>query len=98
LGLTEAALGHKNDAVEHAMRACELLPPSKDAVDGPAFIINLAIVYEWIGNKEAAIKQLETAAQIPFGATYGDLKLNPRWDPLRDHPGFKRIQASLAPK
>jgi TolB-like protein/Flp pilus assembly protein TadD len=98
LGLAEAALGHKNDAVEHAMRACELLPPSKDAVDGPAFIINLAIVYEWIGNKEAAIKQLETAAQIPFGATYGDLKLNPRWDPLRDHPGFKRIQASLAPK
>jgi serine/threonine protein kinase/tetratricopeptide (TPR) repeat protein len=98
LSLSEAALGRKNDAIEHARHACELLPPSKDALDGPAFIVNLAMIYEWVGDKDAALKQLEVAAQIPFGITYGDLKLNPRWDPLRDQPGFKRIEASLAPK
>jgi serine/threonine protein kinase/Flp pilus assembly protein TadD len=98
LALAEAALGHKNDAVQHARHACELLPVTKDAVDGPAFVVNLAIVYDWIGDKDAALKELQTAAQVPFGVTYGDLKLHPRWDSLRDHPGFKRIEASLAPK
>jgi serine/threonine protein kinase/Flp pilus assembly protein TadD len=98
LALAEAALGHKNDAVQHARHACELLPVTKDAVDGPAFVVNLAIVYDWIGDKDAALRELQTAAQVPFGVTYGDLKLHPRWDSLRDQTGFKKIEASLAPK
>jgi len=28
---------------------------------------------------------------------YGDLKLDPNWDPLRGDPRFQKIVASLAP-
>jgi serine/threonine protein kinase/Flp pilus assembly protein TadD len=97
LSLTEAALGRKDDAEQHARHACELLPLSKDALDGPALVVNLAIVYDWIGDKDAALKQLQAAAQVPFGVTYGDLKLHPRWDSLRHDAVFKNIEASLAP-
>jgi hypothetical protein len=30
--------------------------------------------------------------------TYGELKLDPFWDPLRGDPRFEKIVASLAPK
>jgi hypothetical protein len=58
----------------------------------------------YAGNKDSAVEQLATSAHNPvhsvsaFGATYGDLKLNPVWDPLRGDPRFEKIVASLAPK
>ena len=45
-----------------------------------------------------AIEQLKTLAQIPAGAHYGQLRLDPFWDPLRGDPRFEKIVASLAPK
>jgi TolB-like protein/Tfp pilus assembly protein PilF len=56
----------------------------------------------YAGNKDSAVEQLATSAHNPvssvsaFGATYGDLKLNPVWDPLRGDPRFEKIVASLA--
>jgi hypothetical protein len=47
-----------------------------------------------------AIEQLETLAKIPAGRalSYGDIRLNPNWDPLRGDPRFEKIVGSLAPK
>ena len=78
--------------------ACELLPITKGAFDGPCYITNLAMVYAWTGEKELALEQLAIAAQIPAGVTYGELKLYPQWDSLRGDPRFEKIVASLAPK
>ena len=50
------------------------------------------------GEKDLAIQQLAISAQDPIGIDYGDLKLNPIWDPLRGDPRFEKIVASLAPK
>ena len=50
------------------------------------------------GEKDLAIQQLAISAQDPVGVDYGDLKLNPMWDPLRGDPRFEKIVASLAPK
>jgi len=50
------------------------------------------------GEKDLAIQQLAISAQNATGVSYGDLKLNPRWDPLRGAPRFEKIVASLAPK
>ena len=50
------------------------------------------------GEKDLAIQQLAISAQDPIGVNYGDLKLNPIWDPLRGDPRFEKIVASLAPK
>jgi serine/threonine-protein kinase len=98
LGLIDAGLGRKEDAIREARRACELLPVTKDAMDGPSYIVNLATIYAWTGEKNLALEQLEIAAKIPAGITYGELKLYPQWDSLRGDPRFEKIVASLAPK
>jgi len=36
--------------------------------------------------------------KTPFGIDYGDLKLNPCWDPLRKDPRFDKLLAELAPR
>ncbi|MFN2622332.1 MAG: FlgO family outer membrane protein [Chthoniobacterales bacterium] len=97
LGLIDAGLARKDDAVREGRRACELLPVSRDAIIGPVLITDLAVIYAWTGEKNLALEQLAISAQIPSGVTYGDLKLNPRWDSLRGDPRFEKIVASLAP-
>ena len=96
LGMIDAALGRK-EAMEEGERAVELLPISKDAVDGALLIQYLAIIYAWTGKKDAAIEQLAKAAKLPGYLSYGHLRLHPYWDPLRDDPRFEQIVTSLAP-
>jgi TolB-like protein/class 3 adenylate cyclase len=98
LGLIDAGLGRKEDAIREGRRACELLPVTNDAMDGPSYIINLATIYAWTGEKDSALEQLAISAKIPAGVTYGELKLYPQWDSLRGDPRFGKIVASLAPK
>jgi TolB-like protein/Tfp pilus assembly protein PilF len=98
LGRIDAALGRKEDAIREGRRACELLPLSKDAGAGAGLITNLAVICAWTGEKDLALEQLAVSAQIPNGVTYGELKLDPQWDPLRGDPRFEKIVASLAPK
>ena len=65
LGLIDAGLARKEDAIREGRRACELLPMSKDAVDGVAFVVNLAQIYTWTGEKDLAIEQLNAALKVP---------------------------------
>jgi hypothetical protein len=51
-----------------------------------------------MGEAERALSILEYSARVPAGVNYGELKLNPLWDPLRGDPRFEKIVASLAPK
>ena len=98
LGVIDAGLGRKEDAIREGQRACELLPMSKDAVDGVAFVANLAEIYAWCGEKDRAIEQLKIVESVPNDVHYGELKLHPRWDPLRGDPRFEQIVASQGPK
>jgi TolB-like protein/Flp pilus assembly protein TadD len=97
LGLIDAMLGRKEDAVREGRRAAELLPVSKDAINGTLMIQYLAIIYAWVGDKDQAIEQLEIASRLPGQISYGQLRLYPLWDPLRSDPRFEKIVASLAP-
>ena len=98
LGACDAALGRKDDAINEAKHACELLPLSKDAMDGSGIQRNLALVYTWVGEKDRALEALAESARIPGGVSYGELKLTPEWDALRGDPRFDAIVASLAPR
>ena len=99
LGVVDAALGNKEDAIREGERAVELMPVSKSAVDGPMLIQYLAVIYAWTGDKDRAIERLAEVAKLPVaGMSYGQLRLNPLWDPLRGDPRFEAIVASLAPK
>lgn len=98
IAILDAGLGRKEEAIREARRAVEILPISKDAVNGPWNISNLALVYAWTGEKNLAFEQLEKAATIPGALdqalTYGDLRFNPCWDDLRSDPRFDGIVAA----
>jgi len=101
LGVIDAALGRKGDALREGRRAVELLPVEKDSINGMVMIQYLAIIAAWVGEKDLACEQLATAVRYPtsgMALSYGELKLMPWWDPLRGEPCFERIVTSLAPK
>ncbi len=98
LGLADAALGNKEDAIREGRRAVELLPVTKDAIIGPKLVQYLSLTYAWTGEKDLALEQLAVAARIPGYLSYGQLRLHPDWDSLRGDPRFDKIVASLAPK
>ena len=91
LGLIDASLGRKDDALREGRRAVELLPVEKDAIEGPAMIKYLAMIAAWIGNKDLACEQLAVVIRRPSGPSYGELKLLPLWDPLRGDPRFEKL-------
>ena len=98
LGMIDAALGRKEDALREGRRAVEVLSITRDAWLGANLLTNLAIIYAWVGEKDLAIKQLEEVVRIPSLLSYGQLRLHPFWDPLRGDARFEKIVASLAPK
>ena len=98
LGLIDAGLGRKEEAIREGRRAIELLPVEKDLPEGMDMIKYLAMIAAWVGDKDLACEQLGLALSGPSGLSYGELKLLPLWDPLRGDPCFEQIVASLAPK
>ena len=98
LGLIDAGLGRKEEALREGRRALELALIAKDSFDGVDVLYIYAVICAWTGERDLAIEQLETLAKIPAGPSYGDIRLNPNWDPLRGDPRFEKIVASLAPK
>jgi serine/threonine-protein kinase len=98
LGIIDAGLGRKEEALFEGRRAVELMPIAKDSTDGPQQVYNLAWIYAWTDERDLAIEQLEISAKSPGGPTYGMLRLSPVWDSLRADPRFEKIVTSLAPK
>ena len=98
LALIDAGLGRKQEAIDGARRACELLPITKDSINGVHMMEFLAVVYAWTGEKDQAIEQLRATLHYPTVISYGQLKMHPQWDPLRGDPRFEEIATSLAPK
>jgi TolB-like protein/cytochrome c-type biogenesis protein CcmH/NrfG len=98
LGLIDAALGRKEEALREGRRAVELLPVEKDAINGVRMIKYLAMIAAWSGDKNLACEQFNIALRYPTSPSYGELKLLPLWDPLRGDRCFEKIVDSLAPK
>jgi TolB-like protein/tRNA A-37 threonylcarbamoyl transferase component Bud32/Tfp pilus assembly protein PilF len=98
LGLIDAALGRKEEALSEGRRALELTPVANNPFDTVDVFYCYAVTCAWTGERDLAIEQLETVAKIPAGPSYGDLRLSPNWDSLRGDPRFEKIVASLAPK
>ncbi len=104
LAIIDAALGRKEDAVREAQRACDLAPFDGSALDAPIARCDLAVVYAWIGDIDRAFDELNKVVQLPYAGTgwpdrpsYGDLRCNPLWKPLRADPRFDLLVRRLAP-
>jgi len=88
LGLVYAGLGRKEDAIRAGKKGVELLPISKEAWRGAYRVEDLAVIYANVGELDLAIDHLETLLSIPGDLSVHLLRLNPKWDPLREHPRF----------
>ena len=103
LAMIDAGLGRKEQAIEEGKRACELTPFKTNNFDACTARCNLAVAYAWTGQTDLAIAELSNLVDHPASGsgisrvTYGDLQLNPVWDPLRSDPRFEALVQRLAP-
>lgn len=100
LGMLYAYLGEKENAIRASERAVELCPQSKDAVEGPSYVSNLARTYARTGEADRAIPLIERLLSTPAadGITLAELRLRWEWDPLRSDARFQKILAGPEPK
>jgi TolB-like protein/DNA-binding winged helix-turn-helix (wHTH) protein len=91
LALALARLGQTEAALKEGRRADEMLPLSKDAVFGSLLAVRIAEAEVAAGDHEGALERIEHLLTIPAGLRMSRslLELDPRWDPLRDHPRFQ---------
>jgi TolB-like protein/Flp pilus assembly protein TadD len=95
LGMIDAALGNKDNAIAEGRKAIDLLPISKDAVTGSILLQNLAVIYAWTGEQEQAVGTLNQLVGMPGYLSYGQLSLHPYWVHLRNDPSFSQIAKGL---
>jgi len=106
LGIAHALLGHKEAAVKEGQIAVALNPPSRDAIEGPRSVAQLAAIYTLIGDRDAAFNRLQYLSSAlsthwrpgPSLTTSGVLRLDPLWDPLRGDPRFEALVREEAAK
>jgi len=96
LGLALAYMGRKADAVREGQRGVELAPISRDAYLGPYIQLQLARIYLLVGESENALDQLEPLLRVPFYLSPGWLRIDPTFEPLRNHPRFRKLVEGTA--
>jgi serine/threonine-protein kinase len=93
LGLANAYLGRKPDAIREGLKGVELNPISKDAFGGPYIQLQLVRIYILVGEPEKALDQLEPLLKVPYRLSPGWLRIDPTFDPLRKNPRFKAVSS-----
>jgi TolB-like protein/DNA-binding winged helix-turn-helix (wHTH) protein/predicted Zn-dependent protease len=93
LGLAEAGLGNRKEALKAGHHATELFPLDKDAVAGPRYLAILAKIQARLGDAPAANKLLAKLLAIAAGSEISVplLRNDPVWDPIRHSSGFQAL-------
>jgi tetratricopeptide (TPR) repeat protein len=91
LGIVYAALGRREDAIREAARGVELLPVSKDAILGPKQVEQLAFTRLLLGDDDVAVERLGDLLSTPAMVSVSVLRIDPRWDELRENPRFAAL-------
>jgi len=91
IGVLHAFCGRKKAAIAAGRTAMDLLPISKDAYDGPSIATKLAVIYAQSGEVDNSIQLLAQLVELPNGPTFGTLRVEPEWDPVRSDPRFERL-------
>ena len=98
LGLAYARLGKNKEAIDAGLKAIDILPISKDAMFGPNYEKSLCHIYSIIGEKNKALEKIEYLSVIPNGFHYGELKMDPDFDSIRNESRFQTVLNILKPK
>jgi tetratricopeptide (TPR) repeat protein len=91
LGVVAAELGRRDEALNHARRAVELIPMATDRSNHDLMRLFLARVLARVGDADAAVAELEYLLSVPSDVSVPALRMDPAWEPLRAHPRFRRL-------
>jgi len=98
LGIAFAGLGNKENALRYGKDAITLYSLEKDAYFGLTRIEDLSWTYVLLGEYDNALGQIEILLSNTGAYSAPLLKLDPRWEPLWDHPEFVRLTDLYAVK
>ena len=93
-GLALAGLGRRDDALREALWLQRFEADRQDAYDGPGLAEERARILAQAGDATAALDEIERLLAEPSWLTVHVLRLDPRWDPIREHPRFKALLAT----
>ena len=91
LGLTYAGLGRRDDAIREGKQAIELQPLSVDAFKAPGRRFEMAQIYTMLGEADAALDEIEFLLSIPAETKSGLYRIDPLYEPLRNHPRWQTV-------
>jgi len=91
-------LHRKEDAIREAKRACELMPETKNALQGVDMLTDMALLYMEVGEMELGLPLLEHSLSVPGGAHVGTLRTSANWEPFSSDPRFKSLLAAHEPR
>ena len=91
LGITYAALGDKEKAIEEGKYGVKLAPNTKLSASLFNTTKDLATIYMMVDDSDAAIDKIEYLLTIPGELSIPLLKIDPLWAPLRAHPRFRKL-------
>ncbi len=95
LALAHAFLGHKAESMRCREKAFEIMPISRDALQGAGDAVVLASALAWCGEKDRALAELARLLHVAWGANiYRERGCwLSAWKPLRDDPRFQALLA-----
>lgn len=97
LAIVHAIHGRHDEAVREAEEGLRLLP-FRSHRSAASLARELVWVYMRAGRPDDAVALLRRILAFPGGETHHGLRLNPRYDGLREHPGFQALVADTAPR
>ncbi len=92
-GLALAGLGRHDEALGQARWLEQSVVYREDAYNGPYLAEDRALILAQIGEAEAALDEIEQLLEGPSWLSVHTLRLDPRWDPIRDNPRFQALLA-----
>ncbi len=84
-------MGLDDKAIYAGEKAVKLLPVGKEAYRGTFPIEDLALIYVMTGKYDKALEQIDYLLSIPGFFSIKILEIDPRWAPLKNQTGFKKI-------
>ena len=89
LALMLAVLGQHDEAIREGELGVGMR--ERDRLIGPQLRHYLILIYLWTGETEKALDQLEKLLGIPYYITPAWLRIDPNFDPVRQHPRFQEL-------
>ena len=95
-GLALAGLGRRAEALREARWLGQTAESREDAFYGPAILEQSAGILAQAGDADAALDEIERLLAGPSWLSVHTLRLDPRWDPIRQDPRFKALLVKYA--